>query len=113
MLNVKKAHFIGIGGVGMSAVASLLKDVGVEVSGSDEAVSPPVSDFLATRGFAVRTSYAADNIPADADLIVIGKNAKLVPETNPEVAAALSSGKRIASFPEVLTELAENKKVIL
>ena len=113
MQNVRKAHFIGIGGVGMSAVAKLLKDAGVEVTGSDEAVYLPVSEFLAKEGFTVRTPYAAANIPADADLIVIGKNAKLIPETNPEVAAALASGVRVASFPEVLAELVRGKKVLL
>ncbi|MGE3245511.1 MAG: Mur ligase domain-containing protein, partial [Beijerinckiaceae bacterium] len=35
------AHFIGIGGVGMSATAKLLRDSGVAVTGSDEAVYPP------------------------------------------------------------------------
>ncbi len=113
MQGVRKAHFIGLGGVGMSAVAKLLKDAGAEVSGSDEAIYPPVSSFLTKESFAVRMPYAAKNIPADADLIVIGKNAKLVAETNEEVAAALASGTRVASFPEVLAELAENKKVIL
>src|SRR3569833_1286078 len=102
---VKRAHFIGIGGVGMSATAKLLKDNGAQVTGSDEAVYPPVSTFLEGAGLPYQTPYAASNIPEDADLIVIGKNAKLVPETNEEVAAAYASGKKIMSFPEVLGEL--------
>lgn len=109
----KKAHFIGIGGVGMSATAKLLKDSGMAVTGSDEAVYPPISDFLQSQGMLYRTPYAADNIPADADLIVVGKNAKLVPETNPEVAAALASGKKIHSFPEVLGELSAGKETVV
>lgn len=109
----RKAHFIGIGGVGMSAVAKLLKDAGVEVSGSDEGVYPPISEFLAQESLAVRTPYKASNIPADADLIVIGKNAKLIPETNEEVAAAYKSGKSILSFPEVLAELSKDKQTIV
>src|SRR5579859_1116034 len=109
----KKVHFIGIGGVGMSATAKLLKDSGVEVTGSDEAVYPPISDFLAQIGLRYQTPYKAGNIPTDADAIVIGKNAKLVPEKNEEVSAALSSGKPIYSFPEMLAELSKNKKTIV
>jgi UDP-N-acetylmuramate: L-alanyl-gamma-D-glutamyl-meso-diaminopimelate ligase len=112
-MQVKKAHFIGIGGVGMSAVAKLLKDSGTEVTGTDEAVYPPVSTFLESVGIAYKTPYAAENIPQDVELIVIGKNAKLVPETNPEVAAALLSGKRIMSFPEVLGELSVGQESVV
>ncbi|MBC7836501.1 hypothetical protein H7X87_01860 [Acetobacteraceae bacterium] len=111
--NAQKVHFIGIGGVGMSPTAKLLKDSGIEVTGSDEEVYPPVSDFLVQEGLPYRTPYKAENIPADADLIVIGKNAKLVPETNEEVAAALASGKTILSYPEVLGILSENKETII
>ena len=84
----RKAHFIGIGGVGMSATAFLLRDAGVSVTGSDEAVYPPISDVLAAEKLDYRTPYAGANIPAGVDLIVIGKNAKLVPETNAEVREA-------------------------
>src|SRR5215470_4789708 len=82
----RTAHFIGIAGAGMSAAAKLLKDSGVTVTGSDEHVYPPVSQFLVDQALPYRTPYAAENIPAGVDLIVIGKNAKLVPETNAEVA---------------------------
>jgi UDP-N-acetylmuramate: L-alanyl-gamma-D-glutamyl-meso-diaminopimelate ligase len=108
-----KAHFIGIGGVGMSAVAKLLKDTGAIVTGSDEEVYAPISTFLAQEGFVVHTPYSATNIPTDADLIVIGKNAKLVPETNEEVAAAYASGKKIMSFPEVLADLSSGKETVV
>jgi len=109
----RKAHFIGLGGVGMSAVAKLLTDAGVQVTGSDEDIYPPVSDFLARGKFDVRMPYAAANIPSDADLIVIGKNARLVKETNEEVAAAYQSGKPVLSFPEVLAELSNGKEAVV
>ena len=102
---VKNAYFIGIGGAGMSATAKLLKDTGVTVNGSDEEVYPPISDFLKHTGLTYKTPYSATNIPADTDIIVIGKNAKLVRETNAEVKAAFESGKKIYSFPEELGEL--------
>jgi UDP-N-acetylmuramate: L-alanyl-gamma-D-glutamyl-meso-diaminopimelate ligase len=72
----RKAHFIGLAGVGMSATAILLRDSGVAVTGSDEAIYPPISQVLAREAFACRAPYAAQNIPDDADLIVIGKNAR-------------------------------------
>ena len=112
-----KAHFIGIGGVGMSATAILLRDAGVAVSGSDEAVYPPISDVLAAEKLACRTPYAASNIPADADLIVIGKNAKLVPESNAEVAEAFTrvanGAAKILSFADVLGLLSTGKQAIV
>ena len=97
----------------MSATAKLLRDCGVTVTGSDEGVYPPVSDFLVQQQIPYSSRYAAANIPADADLIVIGKNARLIPETNAEVAAAFQSGKRIASFPEVLSEMATGREVVV
>ncbi len=109
----KKAHFIGVGGVGMSATAKLLRQQGIEVSGSDEAVYPPVSIFLEQEHISYTTPYAAENIPKDVDLIVIGKNAKLVAENNAEVAAAYGSGKQILSFPEVLGLISQGKENIV
>lgn len=102
---MKKAHFIGICGVGMSATARLLQISGWEISGSDEGFYPPVSDYLNLHKIPLTEGYRAENIPNDVDLIVIGKNAKLVAHENEEVKAALASGKTIRSFPEVLEGL--------
>lgn len=112
LTGVKKAHFIGIGGVGMSATAKLLKAAGVTVTGSDEAVYEPMRSYLAHENLPCATPYQASNIPTDTDLVVIGKNTKLVPETNAEVAAAYASGKPTVSYPEVLAALAEGKETI-
>ncbi len=101
----KKAHFIGIAGKGMSAVALLLREAGWQISGSDEGFYPPVSDYLDRAGIPFAHGYKKENLPADADIVVIGKNAKLVPESNEEVAAAFASGKTIRSFPDVLHDL--------
>jgi UDP-N-acetylmuramate: L-alanyl-gamma-D-glutamyl-meso-diaminopimelate ligase len=112
-MRIGRAHFIGIAGAGMSATAKLLKDHGVAITGSDEGIYPPVSDFLREHGIPCRMPYAAENVPADADLVVIGKNAKLVAETNAEVAAAYAGGKTIMSFPEVLGALSEGKETVV
>ncbi len=101
----QKAHFIGIAGKGMSAAALLLQESGWTISGSDEGFYPPVSDYLQDSGIPFVSGYKKENIPADADIIVIGKNAKLIPESNEEVAAAVASGKPVRSFPNILEDL--------
>jgi UDP-N-acetylmuramate: L-alanyl-gamma-D-glutamyl-meso-diaminopimelate ligase len=108
-----KAHFIGISGKGMSATALLLREKGYDVSGSDEGFYPPVSTYLEEAGIFFAHEYKTENIPSDADVIVIGKNAKLVPETNEEVKAAYESGIRIASFPDMLEELTKETNNIV
>jgi len=99
---MSKAHIIGICGSGMSAVAKLLKDSGWEITGSDDGFYPPISDLLIEYGIACHSGYAAANIPPDADVIVIGKHARLIPEENDEVRAAFTSGIAIKSYPDVL-----------
>src|SRR6185312_3515847 len=116
-MEYKKAHFIGIAGKGMSATALLLREAGVDITGSDEGFYPPVSDYLVAAHIPFNNGYKPEHIPADADVIVIGKNAKLVPETNAEVKAAFdyhkNSGKKILSFPAVLAELTKNTDNII
>lgn len=109
----KKAHFIGIAGKGMSATALLLRQQGWQISGSDEGFYPPVSNYLRDANIPFAHGYKKENIPADADVIVIGKNAKLVPESNEEVRAAFESGKPVKSFPDILSELTEKSDTIV
>jgi UDP-N-acetylmuramate: L-alanyl-gamma-D-glutamyl-meso-diaminopimelate ligase len=108
----RKAHFIGIAGIGMAATALLLREQGWSVTGSDEGFYPPASEILPRAGIRVASPHAAVNVPGDADAIVIGKHAKLTQE-NPEVAAAFASGKPILSFPDVLAEVTRNRDRIV
>src|ERR1700689_5420343 len=82
----RKAHFIGPAAVGMSATAILLRDSDVAVTGPDEAIYPPISQVLAREEFACRAPYAAQSIPDDADLIVMGKHAGFVSNESDGVA---------------------------
>ncbi|MBI4068210.1 hypothetical protein HY413_02265 [Candidatus Kaiserbacteria bacterium] len=109
---MKRAHFVGIAGVGMSATALLLRESGWQITGSDEGSYPPVSDYLARAGITVRTPYAAKNIPKTVDLIIIGKSAKLTNE-NPEVRAAHERSVPIKNFAEVLGEILQNREPIV
>lgn len=106
------AHILGIGGVAMSAVAVLLREKGYTISGTDEAVYPPVSDYLEAQDLVYTSGYAAENIPAQTDLVVIGKNAKLTKD-NPEVAAAYAQGLTIKSYPEVLADIAHDLQQVV
>ena len=110
---MKKVHFIGICGAGMSGVAKLLVDQGVVVTGSDEGFYPPISDYLTKHHIPCTPHYSADNIPSDADYIVIGKHAKLTQDENEEVRAAFASGIPILSFPQVLELLTKERNRIV
>ena len=66
---MKKIYLIGIGGTGMGAFAHLLKSAGYDVSGSDSALYPPMSDVLTALNIPTKTPYAKANVPLDADLI--------------------------------------------
>jgi UDP-N-acetylmuramate--alanine ligase len=66
----KKIHFIGIGGIGMSALAQMFKHDGAEVSGSDRDPSPNVHDMLAAQGIVVTLGHRPENVPNDAALVV-------------------------------------------
>lgn len=118
-MQYKKAHFIGIAGKGMSAVALLMRQMGVEISGSDAGFYPPVSTYLQNANIPFHEGYKAENIPADADVIIIGKNAKLIPEENEEVKAAfawqagLPAVRRVKSFPDILEELTKGKETLV
>lgn len=64
-----KAYFIGIGGIGMSALAQLYADRGIEVSGSDREDSP-TTELLRQKGISVHIEQVAENVPTDANEIV-------------------------------------------
>jgi UDP-N-acetylmuramate: L-alanyl-gamma-D-glutamyl-meso-diaminopimelate ligase len=95
----KSFHFLGICGTAMGAVAVALQERGFKVTGSDENVYPPMSSFLENKGIALMEDYRAENIPADADVVVIGN---AMTRGNPEVEAVLNRKLLYLSLPEVL-----------
>jgi len=105
-------HVIGICGKGMSAVAIMLKQAGWRVTGSDAGVFDPVASYLKQHDQDFFASHDPSNIPIDVDIIMIGKHAKLTPETNEEVAQAFAmqaaGDVKIMSFPEVLSQFLTN-----
>ncbi|MCI6710498.1 MAG: UDP-N-acetylmuramate--L-alanine ligase [Firmicutes bacterium] len=103
MLNIndyKHIHCIGIGGIGLSAVAEICKSRGFEVSGSDMKTSE-MTDHLTEQGITVYIGHAAENING-ADLVVY--SAAVSPE-NPEIVAAKENGIQLATRAEALGAL--------
>src|SRR6059058_505832 len=83
----------------MASVAAALQEHGFKVTGSDENVYPPMSTFLQDKGIPLKQGYRAENIPADANAVVIGNAMK---RGNPEVEAVLNRKLFYLSLPEVL-----------
>ena len=69
----KKVYLIGICGKGMSALAIMLKQKGWIVTGSDEGFYDPIYSLLKKNGINFIPRYSANNVPMDANLIIIGK----------------------------------------
>ena len=86
----------------MGSVAAALRERGFDVTGSDERVYPPMSDFLRAKGIGLREPYRAENLPDDpAAVVVIGN---VIKRGNPEVEAVLNRKLYYLSLPEVLKE---------
>src|SRR2546421_12851478 len=95
----QKFHFVGICGTAMGSVAAALQERGFKISGSDESVYPPMSIFLEQHGIKLHQGYAKENIPADADVVVIGN---AMTRGNPEVEAGLKQKRFFLLLPELL-----------
>jgi UDP-N-acetylmuramate: L-alanyl-gamma-D-glutamyl-meso-diaminopimelate ligase len=96
-----KIHLIAACGVGMSALAGLLRQAGHTVTGSDENVYPPASTLLEELGVPVASGWDPARLEG-MDLIVCGN---AVRRTNVEAQAAEASGRKMLSFPAALSEL--------
>jgi len=101
---------VGIGGIGMSALAQLLQSEGHAVTGSDSGLSEPVHQMLTQRGIAVETQHTPKNVPKDKSALVIYSDA--VHTGNPERNEALKQGIPQMSYFEALGEVTKDKKTI-
>ena len=104
---IKKAHFIGIGGIGMSGIARLLLKTGVKVLGSDLKGSE-ITRTLKAEGARVFIGHRASNI-TDPDVVVVSSAVKA---GNPELEAAAKKGIRIVPRALMLAKIASSKKTI-
>ncbi|NNL43561.1 MAG: UDP-N-acetylmuramate:L-alanyl-gamma-D-glutamyl-meso-diaminopimelate ligase, partial [Desulfobacterales bacterium] len=108
---VEKIHLIAVCGTGMGALASMLKDMGFEVTGSDRKIYPPMSSFLAQKGIMIADGFDKKNISSDIDLVVVGN---AISKDNIEVVETDKMGLYFCSMPQALNRfLAAGKKPII
>jgi UDP-N-acetylmuramate--alanine ligase len=100
----KKIHFVGIGGIGVSALAKWAMLDGVEVSGSDAAPSI-IIDEAAAMGAKIFIGHKKENVPKGAELIIYSD---AVPADNPERKNKIPQ----KSYFEALGEITREKKTI-
>ncbi|NTV93817.1 MAG: UDP-N-acetylmuramate--L-alanine ligase [Thiobacillus sp.] len=104
---VRRIHFVGIGGAGMSGIAEVLINLGYQVSGSD-AASNAVTQRLVGMGARVFQGHAEANVTG-ADVLVISSAIK---EDNPEVQAARAAHVPVVARAMMLAELMRFKQGI-
>lgn len=111
--DLSRVHMIGIGGAGMSAVARILLDHGVAVSGSDARDSDELRS-LEGRGAVVRVGHHGDALAAlgaPPEIVVVSKAA--IPADKPELVAAREAGIPVVTRSQVLGHLARSGRSIM
>jgi UDP-N-acetylmuramate: L-alanyl-gamma-D-glutamyl-meso-diaminopimelate ligase len=101
MSAARRFHFIGVCGTAMATLAAMLKARGHDVQGSDHAVYPPMSDFLAREAIRVFDGYRADHITPEIDVVVVGN---AISRGNAELEEVLDRKIRFASLPEAIRD---------
>ena len=105
--DIGTVHFVGIGGIGMSGIAEVMKNLGYTVQGSDLSAGASV-ERLQTRGIPVAIGHAAENV-AGASVVVTSTAVK---RSNPEVAHALENRIPVVRRAEMLAELMRLKSTV-
>jgi UDP-N-acetylmuramate: L-alanyl-gamma-D-glutamyl-meso-diaminopimelate ligase len=97
----KHIHLIGICGTAMASLAGMLKQSDYNVTGSDMAAYPPMSDFLAQLGIKVMQPYSEANLSPRPDVVVVGN---AMSRGNVELEYVLDERIPFRSLPQVLQE---------
>jgi len=106
--SIHRIHLIGICGTGMASLAAMLQDSGYEVSGSDEGIYPPMSEFLVQRQIRIARGYDPGNLQPDPDLVIIGN---ALSRGNPEIEHVLNFRLPFLSFPEAVKRFFLREKI--
>ena len=99
--SIKKLHFVGIGGIGMSGIAEILIDQGFKITGSDKATSDN-TERLQSLGTKVYIGHDAKNVEPDADVLVYSS---AVAPDNPEIIEAQKRKIPVIRRAEMLAEI--------
>ncbi|MBI3019985.1 MAG: UDP-N-acetylmuramate--L-alanine ligase [Parcubacteria group bacterium] len=108
MSSIQKIHFIGIGGIGMSALARMCLLAGKEVSGSDMSRSE-ITESLEKEGARIFYAHAKENISEGVSLVV---HTHAIPRDNPELLEAKRRDISTKTYPEFLGAISKNKYTI-
>ena len=103
-------HILGICGTFMGGLALIARELGYQVSGSDQNVYPPMSTQLEEQGIQLMNGYCAENLDCQPDLVVIGN---AMSRGNVEVEAVLNKGMAYISGPQWLAEHVLHQKWVL
>jgi UDP-N-acetylmuramate--alanine ligase len=106
-MNSGPFHFVGVGGIGMSAIARILLARGETVSGSDVKATPLV-DELRDEGVSVTIGHAVDNVRGARTVVV----SSAIDRRNPEYAAARRNGTPVLHRGEMLAQLLTGRRGI-
>ncbi len=101
-------HFIGIGGIGISAIARMMLLEHTVVTGSDRAASP-VTDALRAAGATIHIGHDARHLSPEVAMVIY---TIAIPDDNPELAAAKKRGILMYTYPEFLGILSKEKTTI-
>src|SRR5690606_35423172 len=103
-------HILGICGTFMGSLALIARQAGHHVTGSDQAVYPPMSDMLAAQGIGVLDGYLPEHLEPAPDCVVIGN---ALSRGNPAVEYVLDRGIDYRSGPQWLAESVLRDKWVL
>lgn len=106
--DIKTMYFLGIGGMGMSALARYFHARGVEIHGYDRSRTPLTED-LERQGMCIHYEVAPEQIPPQVDLAV---RTPAVPETNAELAALCARGVPVVKRAELLGHLSRHRTTL-
>lgn len=105
---IKKVYLVGIGGVGMSGLALLLKDMGFEVKGSDKTQGPYIR-ALTKEGIDVFIGHAPEQVTSDIGLVAFSSAVSI---DNPEIVEAKRRGIEVLQRGKLLSHISRNKQAI-
>lgn len=106
--NIKKVHFIGIGGIGMSGIAEYLAKNSYTVTGSDS-FTTEISERLKNFGITIYEGHNADFLPDDTELVIYSAAVK---EDNPEYIKAVALSIPVIKRAKALGEIVNDKFLI-
>ncbi|MCK5600305.1 UDP-N-acetylmuramate--L-alanine ligase [Candidatus Pacearchaeota archaeon] len=110
MKNAKHIHFIGIGGIGISALAHLALAEGKKVTGSDAFDSDLIEDLI-HQGAHITIGHSEDNVDSGAELVIYTE--AIDRDNNPEYKRAKALGIPTLSYFQALGQLTQNQKTIV